>query len=101
MKDSPQMQPRIFTGKVWPLLMLALGLSRLADWWPGNGRDPTPLLAGVGFLLLAAGTVARSSVLRSAGSVARQRLGLALALLGLALVLASIAMRDFGRLPIG
>jgi hypothetical protein len=84
--------------------MLALGLFRLADWWFGGYRDASALLAGLGFLLLAAGTASRSVWLRTATVPAWRRVGMALAWLGLALVLAGILLRHFGPsagLPIG
>ena len=105
MQYSSQARQRFFAGKAWPFLMLVLGLSRLADWLPGGQPGTAPLLAGLGFLLLAAGTAVRSPLLRVATSTARRRTGMALAWLGLALVLAAIALRHLGpasgHLPIG
>ena len=95
MAPSPQTQQSFFTSKVWPFLMLALGLFRLTDWLQGGRQDPTFLLAAIGFVLLAAGTAMRSPAL-PARPVAWQRLGMALALLGLALVLVAIALRHSG-----
>ena len=84
--------------------MLALGLSRLADWMLDGHRNLSRLLSGFGLLLLAAGTAARSPLLRMATSTAWRRTGMALAWLGLAL-LAAIALRNpglrGGHLPLG
>jgi hypothetical protein len=95
MQSTSPTQQQTFD-KGWPFLMLALGLFRLADWWLGGYQDTAPLLAGLGFLLLAAGTAARSALLRTAAVPAWRHTGMALAWLGLALVLAGILLRHFG-----
>jgi hypothetical protein len=86
-------RPSFFLDKAWPALLFALALFKLADW--RLHHDPSLLLGGIGFVLLAAGTLVHRSP-RMRKMTARPWPGLGLAFAGLALVMAAIVLHRLG-----
>lgn len=79
--------------KIWPILLLGLGLYRLADWIYGGRQDLSALLAGIGFLLMAPGAFVGLRAQTGETSGNGRRIALALTWTGLAFVVAAIARR--------
>ena len=93
MESIRQPQQKNLIARIWPFVVLAFGLYRLADWVYG-GREALPsLLAGIGFLLMVPGAFFQTRRQGPHTGSATRRVYLSLTVAGLALVIAAIGYR--------